>query len=143
MIYAQYNITYRHSIDVVWKQLKTYSSKSWKLTDFPLTRICPQNTILFFFRTVLFNCILRFEEPTPPSTAIYPYEGNTEEVDFSKQHENNKQKHNQNRFTKKKDWLEESQKNKTQNPDFLVFSLLFGFLVFFFFPVCFGFVFFL
>ena len=48
MIYAQYNITYRHSIDVVWKQLKTYSSKSWKLTDFPLTRICPQNTILFF-----------------------------------------------------------------------------------------------
>ena len=85
----------------------------------------------FFFRTVLFNCILRFEEPTPPSTAIYPYEGNTEEVDFSKQNENNKQKQNQNRFTKIKGWLEESPKT-TQNPDFLVFSFLFGFLVCFF-----------
>ena len=91
----------------------------------------------FFFRTVLFNCILRFEEPTPPSTAIYPYEGNTEEVDFSKQNENNKQKQNQNRFTKIKGWLEESPKT-TQNPDFLVFSFLFGFLVCFF-SVCFVF----
>ena len=85
-----------------------------------------------FFRTVLFNCILRFEEPTPPSTAIYPYEGNTEEVDFSKQHENNKQKHNQNRFTKKKGLTGRITKKQNTKPGLSCFFFVVWFSSFFF-----------